>query len=640
MRWSTWLTVGLLVTSAACGSSKKTAVSESGQGDDPIERDAGGKKAADGGRDAGTKSGSKDAAATPAKDGGKKPFVEPPLEGIEPVAIDDCAGGALSASQVSALKKGGGVDKARFTYPYDGTVFPRGIQGPLLAWDGVSVTDAVYVHIKAKAFEYEGCLKPTGANELQLPDSVWETAGDKTYGKRDPFVVELTLSADGKVVGPITQKWVIAQATIKGSVYYNSYSNVGGSGLGGVVYRIPPRGKAEPFLSGECNGCHSLAANGSRITSQTLGLGARAYDIESGAPQLKSAPNNNAFSAMYPDGSHYLVGSQVIDIARTNVASPLGVATKATMFETDTGAKLPMNGIPVDTLMPSFSPDGSLLVFNDYALGQAHGLALMDYDASKHTATNYRELVNLPGANRPGWPFTLPDNGGVVFVSTDSLDFSAYGAGVGASATAIVAPSSDLMIVDAETGVSTILARAMGFDSPDAAKSGDTYLPFGAEELHKNYFPTVSPVAAGGYFWVFWDSIRHYGNRGSSRQLWAAAIEIQRKGGEFFDEAVGLYGNDTSHPAFYLPGQAFGTGNHRAFTALDPCKADGESCETGVDCCGGSCHREDNEPLGVCEVIACGNSDDRCEKDSDCCPGPNGEERFVCISNVCSVLLL
>jgi hypothetical protein len=102
----------------------------------------------------------------------------------------------------------------------------------------------------------------------------------------------------------------------------------------------------------------------------------------------------------------------------------------------------------------------------------------------------------------------------------------------------------------------------------------------------------------------------------------------------------GEWVHDTSHPAFYLPGQAFGTGNHRAFTALDPCKADGESCETGVDCCGGSCHREDNEPLGVCEVIACGNSDDRCEKDSDCCPGPNGEERFVCISNVCSVLLL
>ena len=107
----------------------------------------------------------------------------------------------------------------------------------------------------------------------------------------------------------------------------------------------------------------------------------------------------------------------------------------------------------------------------------------------------------------------------------------------------------------------------------------------------------MSPVAAGGYFWVFFDAVRHYGNLGLQRQLWGAAIEIA---------ADGNYTIDLSHPAFYLPGQEFGTGNHRAFAALDPCKKDGNSCTSGIDCCGGFCSvpeavdRSSDEPVGTC----------------------------------------
>jgi hypothetical protein len=621
MRWTAAAGLTLLAVLAGCGSSKKVT-----GGEDPVTgntRDGGRKP--DGGRDAGRKDSS-----TPGQDDDAGPG--PETGSIEPITIDDCKPGDLTAAQIEALKKGGDPGSARFTYPYDGTVFPRGIQGPLMAWDKTDASDAVYVHIKSTAFEYHGCFKPTGANELQLPDEIWDTAGTKTYGKRDPYTVELTVGSGSNVVGPFAQKWIIAQATIKGSVYYNSYSNVGLSGIGGQVYRIPPKGKAEPFIKGECNGCHSLSANGTRMTSQTLLLGARTYDLESGQPELKNAPSNNAYSAMYPDGSHYLVGSQVIDVARMNVATP-GTG-KATMYETDTGKTLPMMGIPADVLMPSFSPDGSLLVFNDYALGNAHGIALMDYDGNSHKADNYRELVTLDG-NRPGWPFVLPDNQGVVFVKTTEIgDFSAYGAGVAlAAVTALAAPFSDLMIVDTETGKTTVLARAMGFDSADAAANGDTYLPFGKDELHKNYFPTVSPVAAGGYFWVFWDSLRHYGNKGLSRQLWGTAIDIQNAGE--IQSGDGLYGADHSHPAFYLPGQEFGTGNHRAFTALDPCKEDGASCETGVECCGGSCDTANGTP-GVCgKVTTCAKSDERCEKTADCCSTTD-----TCIAGFCAPVFL
>jgi hypothetical protein len=104
-----------------------------------------------------------------------------------------------------------------------------------------------------------------------------------------------------------------------------------------------------------------------------------------------------------------------------------------------------------------------------------------------------------------------------------------------------------------------------------------TYLPAGDRDLHKNFFPTGVPVAAGGQFWMFFTSRRTYGNlktglvdAADAKQLWVAALKI---GGE----------GDISYPPFYLRGQELQSGNVRAFAALEPCKADGMSCETGID---------------------------------------------------------
>jgi hypothetical protein len=173
----------------------------------------------------------------------------------------------------------------------------------------------------------------------------------------------------------------------------------------------------------------------------------------------------------------------------------------------------------------------------------------------------------------------------------------------------------------------------MGYNTPADAASGTTYLPFGTEELHHNYFPTVSPVAAGGYFWVFFDSIRHYGVLGSQRQLWGAALDIQPDG---------TYKLDPSYPAFYLPGQELNTGNHRAFAALDPCKKDGDKCTSGIDCCGGFCYidapQELIDPVGSCtpKMNMCAKRDERCKSDSDCCPPQPGEPANTCIAGFCA----
>jgi hypothetical protein len=596
----------------------------------------------------------------------------PPSTAItrEPIAIDECGANnpaGVSVADAQKLKAGGG-SAPKLLYPYQGTVFPRGMLAPDLMWDGPPA-QAVYVHIKSKIFEYSGCLKPMDPNRITLSQDVWEKAGQRSFGKDDDYVVELSTLAAGQVSGPAVAHVQIAQAAIKGSIYYNTYrSNLmngsaapggaapGGAapggigfpggglgGINGIVVRIPAGGRAEVFGQTDCNGCHSVSADGSLLLAQSVASGAMAYELVSSgpAPMPTMAGQNGCWVGLYPDGSAALSMSSVIDVARAGIFGGLsgGGSTDAALFDTKTGQKLPSKGIPPGVLMPFFSPDGTFLVFNDYALDEAHGLALMRYDTKTHTATEYAMLFKeAAGAMRPAWPFVLPDNHAVVFVRTDDFDFTGGGVGVSGEIQAgAAAPFAELSIIDVASKKATVLAQAMGFNTPDDAASGATYLPFGAEDLHHAYYPTVSPVGAGGYFWVFFDSVRHYGSLGLQRQLWGAAIDIS---------ADGTYSIDPSHPAFYVAGQEFGTGNHRAFAALDPCRKDGDKCTSGIDCCGGFCYldgpAELAEPVGTCApkkmVMECSRQDERCSVLSDCCSNDPKAPPLMCIAGFCAVV--
>lgn len=587
----------------------------------------------------------------------------PPAEPHEPISIDQTGAdnpAGLSADEVKQLVDGGAPGALRVLYPYAGTVFPRGLLAPLWMWDG-AVGDAVYVHIKSQSFEYKGVLRPTldpnlMTPQLTLPQDIWVKAGQKTNGKADPFTLELTVRDNGAISGPVSTQFYIAQATVKGSIYYNSYaSTLPGAAIGGNVLRIPEGGTVELFNSLQCNGCHSVSADGSKMISQLdLMGGGMAYPLVSGGPP--NPPGNPAgarasFGALYPNGAMYLSTSTQIGVGHAELAQVPGTPPEAALYDTTTGQVVPDTGIPPGASMPMFSPDGRLLVFNDVALNNADGLAIMDYDTTAHKATNYRVLMQDESENRPGWPFFLPDSKGVVFIRTISPDFSANGAFIGAGAFAafagpfapaamapIAGPPSVLHIADVATGTVTLLARAMGYATPADAVSGTTYLPF-PDDLGQSYFPTVAPIAAGGYFWVFFDSIRHYGNLGMQRQLWGFAIDIRPDGS---------YTADYSHPPFYLPGQEFGAGNHRAFAALDPCKRDGDSCTSGIDCCGGTCSfpevaAELVEPVGTCApppVDSCAKRDERCTSDADCCLPTGNDPPNTCIAGFCAFVPL
>jgi hypothetical protein len=256
----------------------------------------------------------------------------------------------------------------------------------------------------------------------------------------------------------------------------------------------------------------------------------------------------------------------------------------------------------------------------------------MTFDKGARTAASYKKVFEVTDQTQfPGWPFFLPDEKGLIFAVGSANDFSGMATGIdvlglpaGANAT------SDLFILDLASGTSKLLGNAMGFASEQAAQAGTTYLPFGPEELHHSFYPTVSPVAAGGYFWVFFDSFRHYGNthtNGLVRQLWGTAVDISPDG---------TYAVDPSHPAFYLTGQEDVAGNHRAFTALDPCKKDGDTCTTGIDCCGGFCTNGacGAPPPPVSGPPACSHTDEKCSTAADCC---NTADH--CISGFCGLVL-
>lgn len=289
---------------------------------------------------------------------------------------------------------------------------------------------------------------------LMIPQHVWERAGEQTLGRDDPFKVELTERVNGQVRGPISLRLTIARADLKGSIYYNTCVSLSGlaaqnatTGLG-VFYsrmmRIPAGRNAELLLTtDDCQGCHSVSANGSRLITQRMppiedwlmpnqtGVG-MSYPLTPegtvGSMTGLTIGPDASYGALYPDGSKYLSmatpGSlfSEFDFGRRFAGTASSVdpiaGAPATLRDATTGRIVPDTGIPAGVLMPMFSPDGTRLVFNDLELEGGRGLAVMEYDVQRDKASGYTVLVREDGATgvRPGWPFFLPDNRAVVFV--------------------------------------------------------------------------------------------------------------------------------------------------------------------------------------------------------------------------------
>ncbi len=599
--------------------------------------------------------------------------------GVGGVGGEGIGTAVTDAATLAALRAPTGSGQAQgltFSYPYDGTVFPRGLPAPLIMWDWATQdADAISLHLATTsgAFSWTGVfarpaiLEQTGGPFVRhpIPQDVWEAAsasvGASAGSGPDRLVLSLVVARNGQAFGPIAQTWAVAPARLSGTIYYNSYGSqlaknegdaVGGDHqFGGAVLSIRVGDTAPRLTAGSnggvsaCRTCHSVAADGSRLVVQRgdVYAASSAYDLDASGGAAETALANGAeFPALTRDGDKALSPSgQMLSLPGGDVLPSSGLSSAFTNLGT-----------------PMFSPDSSLVAFNPMAgsgvSNPTQKLVVMHFDATSNAFSNPVVVVDgtgRPSAERPGWPAFLPDGRSLVFQqqyaaggdgNSDGALFTRRGAKAqihwaGASGGAVTP-------LDQLNGVGYLphLATPPALTCTADGQSVGSIDPGHVDDHNANYEPTVNPVASGGYSWVIFTSRRLYGNvatippfcsdpRGvnlveniTTKKLWVAAVDVN-----------GQPGSDASHPAFYLPAQELLAGNSRAFWVLDPCRADGASCETGDQCCNGYCQPGAGDTL-VCvnqpPAASCSMVQERCEVASDCCDSSN-----VCVGGFCAL---
>ncbi|HZS41409.1 MAG TPA: hypothetical protein VFF06_31485 [Polyangia bacterium] len=597
-------------------------------------------------------------------------------EGLGAQVVDTATLNALAVPSGNGQSQG-----LAFLYPYDKTVWPRGLPAPLVMWRwSIGDADAIQLSLTTTSgsFSWTGAfarppiLSQTGGKFIRhpIPQDVWtmatNTAGAASAnGMSDQLIVSLTVASGGQAYGPISETWTVAPARLSGIIYYNSYGTqlaqnytgaVGGNGkFGGAVLSIHV-GDTSPKLAAGTNGtaancrvCHSVAASGSSLVAQHGDVTSTSSTYTLSASGITETTMNNgaAFPAIFPDGSFALSeAGQLIPLpGGATATTPIGLAA----VSTDVGS-------------PAFAPSGTLVAFNPMAGPTANPtqkLFVMAFNSMTSTFSNPVLVVDdtgQPAETRPGWPAFFPDGKSVVFHHQ-----SAAGADGNSLGTMNTRKGAKAQLAWTNVTDATHVTALNQLNGKDAA--GNVYLPKlpaaismsctgdgvqvgnidadHGDDVNLNYEPTVNPVASGGFAWVVFTSRRLYGNEATippfcsdprgvdlisnitTKKLWVAAVDVS-----------GQPGADASHPAFYLPAQELLAGNSRGFWVLDPCKPDGTTCDTGDQCCNGYCEPAADGGL-VCSNTPpnghCSQVQEKCTTAADCCDQTN-----LCINGFCA----
>jgi WD40-like Beta Propeller Repeat len=517
--------------------------------------------------------------------------------------------GNVDPGAQGALGGGGTGDAAfKFLYPYDATVFPRGLLPPTLQMAG-GAPDAMLVHIHAAAIDYKGYFGASSPGRAAPSPKAW-LAITLAAGAKEPLAVDVTKKSGAAITGPVAETWTIAQGSLRGIIYYETYGSqiLGGPASVGIMKIAPGATTPVPIASGCGNVCHTASADGSTLVSANgfAGISSISYSLKGTPTPLKAQPDQAfVYGGLYPDGT--------VTISATNYRTWFGGASK--LYDTKTGTQLPApgwDGVITNAAMPAFSPDGKQIVFNHEDTGGGHTLATMQYTKAPRSFSGLVDVANDP-ARFLGWPAFTPDGAVVVYHAGSSELFE-----TDADGDSGVPASGDLFAVDLAS------KKTARLDQLDGYGAGGTYLP--AADPALNFAPTLLPEAVGGYFWIVFTSHRSYGNTLPSKdngdtngKLWVAALDVGAPAGV-----------DGSHPAFYLDGQESNADNLRGFWVLEPCESDGDQCTAGDQCCGGFCVQGPSGPVCAESSKGCANEYDKCVSSSDCC------KPLECINGKCA----
>ena len=352
----------------------------------------------------------------------------------------------------------GSAQNLRFLYPYDKTVWPRGMLAPLLQW-GWTTGDADAIQIKlataSGSFSWTGTfgrpaiLATTGGKFIRhpIPQDIWQAATDTAGGPTlnglpDTLTVSLVVLRANVAHGPISETWSVAPGRLAGTVYYNSYGTQlvknsiekswnNGPQFGAAVLAIRSGDTGPSVVAGTpsalgsgagCTVCHVVSGDGSRLIAQHGDVYSRTsrFDLKNSNAETVLTNNDGLFgwAGLSRDGA----------LALTNSADLASGTPSARLYSFPPGATaatpLAVTGIPnnLKAGTPAFSPDGKHVAFDflggtiGTTTGDGTKLAAMDFNSATNTFTNLKVLADMGATgHRAGFPSFFPTNDGVAY---------------------------------------------------------------------------------------------------------------------------------------------------------------------------------------------------------------------------------
>lgn len=542
----------------------------------------------------------------------------------------------LDESTRSALAAGPLGDPASapvWDYPEDGTVLPAHLSAPLFQWDRAAIAPICRVYrlvLRGEGFVLTVFTTGTGFQ----PDALsWQRLANP-FGAA--IQLELACKAEASremplhVAAPRAIRAV--DAGLRGAVYYRQIQT-------NDIRRIEP-GDSEPsslfglpVTVATCHGCHTTSADGARIAftvwndfDPRKGLAATRTPLPEDLTAL--SPLRWTFMSFHPRGHRVAAISYgrmwLADVTDglPGGASSLGDVAQATVRGclvddacAATGCTPGEDGC-LAPAVPSFSPDGSLLVY--VARTAKPGCAPCQQpgctDCQGALDWNYTggDLMRIPWDEDAGtfgtptllWPRGDTPGTATIAYPTWSPDSRWIVAARGPT-TARFAPDTVFFRIDPGSGEAVRLERGTPTNGAAGTQAGV-----------QNGYPRFTPFVEGGHYWLLFHSTRPYGAV-RKKQLWAMAIDV--------DAAAG---GDPSHPAFHVPGQSLITDNIQGEWARSPCLGRGASCDDSASCCLGLTCDAARDGGRRCQAAAgCSLPAEACDDDSDCCAS---EPSFVC----------
>ena len=331
-----------------------------------------------------------------------------------------------------------------------------------------------------------------------MSQAAWDALANAAAGQTVEVHIS-KLNAANEKVGPIYRTWTIANGKLHGTIYYNTYDS-SLAGQTGAMMRIKGNSVMPEVLAqmnGQCTVCTASPRTG-RPPRRHRAVPRVEFDLTGGQvnpPVIWTSPTESktAFAALYPkNGEVFVVNGAppFCEIQRVDGVWTSELRTKSGTLIDNSG----IEGLYAQT--PVFSHDGNHVAFYDRAPNGSWGncpgtLAMMDYDAVTQKFSNYQVLATPPPGRHYGWPAFTPDSEWVIYQN-----------GVGDNLQTTGGNTGKLIAVHTVTKEKVLLSSL----------NGDGYMPRGIRDEGKNYEPSTTPIASGGYFWVIFTSRRTYGN--------------------------------------------------------------------------------------------------------------------------------